>query len=100
MSKQSIIQLDMSNTLLDININEEVIIYPTEKGWKKIKELMQIAYRLTNEQVDDWVFLRTTDDNGYTDQLWVIISILHPMFFNGQDYLEHTWMRISDFEME
>ena len=75
-------------TITEFNLNREVIIYPTEEGWKRIKELIAFTYSCNDLEADGWVSRRKTDNGGYKDQLWVIIHDLHDMFYNGQRWLK------------
>lgn len=74
------------------NLNHEVIIYPNERGFAKIKALIGNKYLLSNEEAETWVNKRKTEDGGYKEQLWVIVSDLHDMFYNGQSYMATTWI--------
>lgn len=76
------------------NLNHEVIIYPNEKGFAKIKALISNRYLLSNEEAETWVNKRKTEDGGYKEQLWVIVSDLHDMFYNGQSYMATTWIAL------
>jgi len=73
------------------NLNDEVIIYPNEKGWQKIIELTAKNYKFSTEKAIEWTDKRKTEDDGYKEQLWVIISDLHDMFYNGQNYMQTTY---------
>ena len=70
---------------IEFSMNDDVIIYPNEKGWAKIIEL----------KGTESYYSKQTDDGGYTDQLWCIIRDLHEMFFNGQNYFENTTVTIE-----
>jgi hypothetical protein len=72
------------------NLNYEVIIYPNDSGFAKIKALLSNRYLLSEEEAEDWVSKRKTEDGGYKEQLWVIVSELHDMFYNGQRYMATT----------
>lgn len=74
--------------LSKLNMNDYITIYPNENGFRKIKALIVNRYLLSSEEAEEWVKKRTTKDNGYKDQMWVIISDLHDMFFNGQNFME------------
>ena len=76
------------------NLNHKVIIYPNEKGFAKIKALIANRYLLSNEEAENWVNKRKTEDGGYKEQLWVIVSDLHDMFYNGQSYMATTWIAL------
>ncbi|MBW7844875.1 MAG: hypothetical protein H3C45_04390 [Bacteroidia bacterium] len=76
------------------NLNHEVIIYPNEKGFAKIKALIANRYLLSNEEAETWVNKRKTEDGGYKEQLWVIVSDLHDMFYNGQNYMATAWIAL------
>lgn len=76
------------------NLNHEVIIYPNEKGFAKIKALIANRYLLSNEEAETWINKRKTEDGGYKEQLWVIVSDLHDMFYNGQNYMTTTWIAL------
>ena len=59
------------------SFNDEIIIYPTEKGWEKIN------FKFSENYVEE----RRTDDNGYKDTLWQIIEDLGDLFYHGSDYI-------------
>ena len=73
--------------------NDEVTIYPSEEGWKKIHDLVKKAYDLNDLLARVWVDRRRSGE-GYRDQLWVIIDLFHSMFFNGQKYFENTNIKL------
>lgn len=79
---------------MEINMNDQITIYPTDKGWIRIKELLMSKYRLTDKEADRWIRNRQTDDGGYKDQHWCLIDTFHSMFYNGQSYL-HTKIKIQ-----
>jgi hypothetical protein len=68
-----------------LSMNDEVVIYPNERGWAEIAKLLSF-YPET----------RRTSDGGYKDQLWCIISELHTMFYNGQSYFKNTSVTIKE----
>ena len=80
----------MEHAMNAFNFNWKVTIYPNELGWKKILEITQDRYRITEFAAMLWVDRRRSNDGGYTDQLWSIASELHEMFYNGQNYLANT----------
>lgn len=67
--------------------NDNVTIYPNEKGWAKIIELTGDV---------DVYYYKQTEDGGYRDQLWCIMHDLHEMFYNGQQYFENTLVKIEN----
>lgn len=83
-----------SNSVARFNLNHEVIIYPNERGFAKIKALISNKYSLSSEEAEVWVNKRKAEDGGYKEQLWVIVSDLHDMFFNGQNYMSKTWITL------
>ena len=74
------------------NVNYYVTIYPNDIGWQKIIEIISEQYNMSKEDARRKVQKRTTKDNGYKDQLWCIMSELHSMYFNGQNYFENSYM--------
>ncbi len=72
------------------NMNNEVIIYPNEIGFAKIKALISNKYLLSSQEANNWIKKRKTEDGGYQDQLWVIVSDLHHIFYNGQNFIDTT----------
>ena len=80
------------------NINNEIIFYPTEKGWDRIVELITDKYSLTPERVLAWIEGHKAGE-GYKEQLWVIIQDFHEMFYNGQKYFkESNFYLVKDVE--
>jgi hypothetical protein len=68
------------------SLNNEIVIYPSEKGWEKINSMFSEKY------VQD----RMTEDGGYQDLMWTVIEDLHELFYHGSDYLETTTIEIID----
>ena len=85
---QNDVKKEYEEKLSKLNMNDYITIYPNENGFRKIKALIANRYLLSNEEAEEWVKKRTTKENGYKDQMWVIISDLHDMFFNGQNFME------------
>ena len=77
------------------NLNSNVILYPNKSGWEKIAEITQEEYALTKEQAGRWVNNRK-QGAGFKEQLWVIMSVYHKMFFNGQRYFETTFIDLVE----
>jgi hypothetical protein len=72
------------------NLNNNITIYPSTKGWSELSRLTKDFYNLTDEKTLDWINQRKTNNGdmyGFKDQLHVIMNIYGSMFFNGQDYL-------------
>lgn len=72
----------------EFNFNNDITIYPNEKGWKRIGELLYDHYGA--DYAIKHVIEHTTKDGAYKDTLWVIIQDLHDMFYNGQSYFKHV----------
>jgi len=70
-------------------MNDEVIIYPNDRGWGKIRELLKEHYLLSDSDATDWIDKRKSN-GGYKEQLWVVINNFHSMYFNGQNYFKST----------
>lgn len=85
----------VNNTLPRFNLNHKVIIYPNKSGWRKIKALIASQYLLSDEEADKWINARKTSCGGYEEQLWVLISNLHDMFYLGQTYFANTWINLK-----
>ena len=82
----------------NINLNENVIIYPSEYGWKKIKEIVVQQYHdagVPEEHALEYIRGHKTDDDGYREQLWCIISDFHEMFYNGTRYFDKVIILIE-----
>ena len=79
------------------NLNHQVVIYPNEKGWIKLREILQEEYNFDEDYtIDDYLERRTTKDNGFKEQLWEMMSFSGPLMFNGSNYLEHTNITLCD----
>lgn len=94
LNNQETAQLGIGAFIPRFNLNHEVIIYLNEKGFAKIKALIGNRYLLSNEEAENWLNKRKTEDCGYKEQLWVIVSDLHDMFYNGQSYMATTWINL------
>lgn len=78
-----------------INLNDEVIIYPSEAGFRKINEIVAEMYGIKSDLAKNYVKNRTTDDNGFKEQLWEIMGNFGLLFFNGTTYLNNTTVKLS-----
>ena len=74
--------------MMKLSFNDEVIIYPTEKGWERIYDMLG----------DKYIVKRKTDDDGYQDRFHEIISDFGGMFTVGSDFfhshfeiITHKW---------
>lgn len=76
------------------NINDRITLYPTESGWRKIVELYDENYCIGyfNRCCED----KIGEDDSFTEQLWVVIEILHPMFYNGQRYFRNSYWFLNN----
>jgi hypothetical protein len=80
------------------NINNYVTIYPTREGFEYMKTLIDIDRNSgfkTYSDIEAYIDAHTTSDNGFREQLWVIMSKFGEMFFNGSQYLENTDMELN-----
>jgi hypothetical protein len=68
------------------SFNDEVIIYPTEKGWEKINALFS----------ENYVEQRKTEENGYKDHLWQIMEDYGEFFYHGTDFIKTTTFEIIE----
>jgi len=76
------------------NINNEVIIYPTERGFKKIKHKLIEIY---GEELGALEFNRKlTETNGFKEQLWCIMQDHSNLFYNGTDCLKTMVIELLD----
>jgi len=82
--------------MINVNINNQVVIYPSDKGWDEIVRLTAKNYNISLEKAVEWVKSRKTDDGGYKDQLWVIMSDLHDIFYLGNTNLKNSTMSICN----
>lgn len=89
--------------LAEINLNQEVIIYPTEQGWIDLFNTLKkntwvhvfIDDNNTEEDVvNEYIDKKRTDDGGYKDQLWQIIHDYGSLFYNGSDFLKTSVIKI------
>lgn len=70
------------------NLNHEVIIYPTDKGWYKIKQNLILIYSQNLDYLDKQIALKRTEDGGFKEQLWCIMQDHSNLFYNGTDCLK------------
>lgn len=77
-----------------MNINQYVVIYPSESGWKKIREIIVNKYCDFHDlDIEEYIMNRTYDC-GYKEQLWCIMKDFGDLFHNGSTYLENSTMKI------
>ena len=81
---------------MTFNINDKVIIYPTPKGWDKLVELNMNTYKRTHKLAKQYIELQRTPDDGFEDQLWVIMELYSGIFYNGSNYLESTEIELHN----
>ena len=80
-----------------MNINQYVVIYPSSAGWYKIEQIIQTKLQdlnLAKSEIDEYMENRKTTDDGYKEQLWVIMSDYGDLFFNGSTYLKNTTLKM------
>ncbi len=82
--------------IIETNMNFNIVIYPSDKGWDKIYEIIQKAYYLDtlNEAIEYVNKYRKTEDGGYKEQMWEIMSSLGELFYNGTPYFNTTNIKI------
>jgi len=75
---------------MKINLSENVIIYPSKEGWIKIYETFANRYRKPyNEAINHIDEYNRTDDNGFKEQLWVIMEMYNGLLYNGSTLLSN-----------
>lgn len=90
MSKPKSKNNDRMKEPIKINLNGYATIFPTEKGWIKIKELLLFTLpKVLDGGVTAYMEQRTAvvDGNkGYRDQLWQIMHDFGTEFWSGSDF--------------
>lgn len=82
---------------MEFNINNEIIIYPNEKGWEFIRNRLRDSYSLkSNTELNKFIVNNITHDNGFKEQMWCIIEILPELFHQGSDYIKPTIDLVED----
>lgn len=77
------------------NLNYDIIIYPSQKGWLKIRSILSEIYKFkTDKELDNYIEKRYSICGGYKDHMWSIMSDLHELFFNGTDYLKNMTIKL------
>lgn len=82
---------------MEYNINNEVIIYPTEKGWNRIRKNIVEAYKFSEYPTtiaEETILRNRTKDNGFKEQLWVLIEQHNNLFYMGTDCLVNMKIKI------
>lgn len=74
----------------EFSLNDDVTIYPNENGWKRIRKIVYTKHALRDVELERFIQNRTSDDGGYTDQLWSIIHDLGDMIWQGTNCIEST----------
>ena len=79
----------------ELNLNDEVIIYPNQKGWAKIQQVIKKKYQDYNTVDTDKYFREKIVEGGegYQDQLYQIMFDLGDMFYMGNNFLENTTVK-------
>ena len=80
----------------EYNINLDVTIYPSEKGWEMIPGLLSKKYMMHADIAKAWTDKRRTADGGYRDHLWSIISDLSELFYMGTDKLASMKIELNE----
>ena len=70
------------------SINDSIIIFPNPKGWLKIRDILSNIYKISDEELDEFLTHRYTENYGYKDQMWFIMSEFGIIFSQGTDYLK------------
>jgi len=78
------------------NVNHYATVYPNAKGWQKIIDVTAENYCVSKETAKEIVDRKCTEENAYRDQLWCIMSELHSMYFNGQNYFDSSFMFLEN----
>jgi hypothetical protein len=68
------------------SFNDEIIIYPSEKGWTVINKKFGEKY----------VEERKVEDDGYKDHLWNIIEDYGEFFYHGTDFIKTTTFELIE----
>lgn len=82
--------------MVKYNFNNYVTIYPTEHGWNRIIEITKNNYNLTWYAANELVDRRRVENNGFREQVWVIISDYNEIFYNGTTCLESMEFELYD----
>jgi hypothetical protein len=86
---------------VELNINQEVIIFPNKLGWEKIRLVDRVNKRKHFHNDEDYLASfqnKMVENGGFKEQLWVVIDELHELFESTNRYLENSKMIIIDKE--
>lgn len=78
----------MGTENITFNANHYATIFPSEKGWKRMVKNVMKYYELSEEDATKHIESYKTEEGGYKDQLWCIMSMFGDMYFNGSPYFE------------
>jgi len=81
---------------MTFNINDKVIIYPNKKGWDKLVQLNMNVYKQNHKTALSYIDRCRTDDDGFEEQLWIIMELYNGIFYNGSNYLATTHIELRD----
>jgi hypothetical protein len=74
----------------EASLNDYMIIYPSNKGWDMIDDVLRQEYALSLQDRRYWIDRKKTEDGGYREQIWVIASDFGSFLTNGSTMLEKT----------
>ena len=75
---------------IEISLNDYVTVYLTDSGWNFLRMQLHKRYDEINLDVEEYLEDKMTSDNGIKGQMWEIVSLLSPVFYNGSNYLKTT----------
>lgn len=78
---------------INASLNDNIIVYPTEKGVAKMYEDLRFKFesmRIEDEELtaDKVLDSCKTNDGGFEFQLWRFANFFGYMLYNGTDYFK------------
>lgn len=77
------------------NVNDDVVIYPSESGWKRIVQRTMQYYNIDLKTAKELVESKKTCDGGYRDQLAHVMCVIGEMFYTGTPHLSSTMIVLT-----
>lgn len=81
--------------MLELNLNQNVTIYPTQRGWDIIKSIVSDFDEFDSDDVEVWIKERTMKDGGFKEQLHYLITHFTGLFgVSKNKYLVSSKMNV------
>lgn len=77
----------INDKLGGLSLNQKAVVYPKQRGWDMIQSIVSDFDEFDEDEVNDWILSRTTEDGGFSESFLTLINSFTGLFSMTNTYL-------------